>query len=463
VKQGPKKTNRELEVFLETEMKSMICVLALVFFSPLPAEDLPSCQRSALVNSQELSIAELQTLIAREKIEEIHGINLPKISVDGSYNIRDKHPGVARRNPLYHATPTRPDQDPTEIPEQPRRIKTIAANKDVATSKVSLIVPLYDCGHVNDMMRAQRSNVEATIHQRDRIEQDLLFAVAQSYYKVLEGCKIESVVLQSIKVLTQQLATATDLYSVGFVTKNDVLVVEVQLAQRQQELIQARHNTESALASLSRLVGKTIDHSGQLTDICGDVFWEESLATFLSKAVLEHPELKKIQSKQNAAVSELEAIRTENYPQLTAFVNFHSSSDNYLLHRNWLHTGFGICIPIFDGGIVDSKLAQKKKQMEQLSLTYEGALEDIRLQVQKAYLNVDSAYSKIPVALKSIDLAEENLKIDKDLFEEGLIVSDDLLNDEERLAQARSNYFQSLYSFQIAKCQLDYAAGLICL
>ena len=449
-------------------MKQYYFLITLFFFAPLVADEpltLCDCQKEALHHSQELSIAELQTMIAQEKIDEIRGINIPKISAEGTYNVRDKDQGFVRDNPLYHASPTipRPDVNPLDIPEPPRRIKTISAEKKYTSSKVSLIVPLYDCGHVNDMMQAQRSTVEATEHERDRIQQDLLFAVADSYYRSLEGAKIEEVVLQSIKVLTQQLATAKDLFSVGYVTKNEVLVVEVQLAQRQQELIQARHNIESALASLSRLVGKKVERTAQLTDISREVQWKETLATFYSRADCCHPELKRIIANEKAAQAELKAIRTEDYPRLSAFVNFNSSSDKFLLHKNWIHSGVGLTVPIFDGGIVDSKMAQKRKQIDQLSLRYSQAVEDIHLRVQKAYLNVDSAYSRIPVALKSIELAEENLKIDHDLFEEGMIMSDDVLNDEERLAQARSSYFQSLYSFQIAKSQLEYAAGLIAL
>ena len=77
----------------------------------------------------------------------------------------------------------------------------------------------------------------------------------------------------------------------------------------------------------------------------------------------------------------------------------------------------------------------------------------------EAYLAVDAAYNKIPVAKSSIQHAEENSKIDRDLYQEGLMASSDLLNDEERLAEARSNYFQALYNFKIAKCRLAYAIG----
>jgi hypothetical protein len=40
------------------------------------------------------------------------------------------------------------------------------------------------------------------------------------------------------------------------------------------------------------------------------------------------------------------------------------------------------------------------------------------------------------------------------------VTSDDVLNDEGRLAQARSNYFQAVYDFYIARSALNYASGL---
>jgi outer membrane protein TolC len=423
-------------------------------------------QEIAIVHSEELSIAELETLIATEKIREIRGINLPKLTVDGSYNIRNNDIGFVRKNPMYkkqqptpphvHGEPPAPRPDP-----QPKTIKTIAANKHVTNGKVSLIVPVYDFGYVSNLMKAQTSIVEATVHEKDRVQQDLLAAVAGSYYRALEGSKIETVVLESIGVLGTQLATAQDLYSVGLVTKNDVLVVEVQLAERQQERIQARHNTESALCSLTRLTGRQITLVSELEDVKEEVSWNESVDSIIAQSDAVHPVLKKIQANTTAASFDYEATKAENFPDINAFVNLHSSSDSYLLHKNWVHGGVCIEIPIFDGGIVDSKLAQKRKQISVLDLRYTEAVEDIHLEIRKAFLKVDSALYQIPVAQKSIQLAEDNLMISKDLFEEGLIMSDDVLRDESRLAQARSNYYQSLYDFYIAKSELEYAAGLI--
>ena len=160
------------------------------------------------------------------------------------------------------------------------------------------------------------------------------------------------------------------------------------------------------------------------------------------------------------AESDIQATRTENFPDINAFFNLNTSSDKYLLHQNWIHSGIGITVPIFDGGIVDAKVAQKRKGLEAIDLRYSKALEDIHLDIQKAFLRVDQAFQQIPVAQQSIQLAEDNLAISQDLFTEGLVTSDDVLNYEGRLAGARSNFFQAVYDFYIAQAALEYASGL---
>lgn len=443
--------------------------LGLFLASNLMCEEsytLLDCERMTLQRSRRLSIAEINILIAKEKINEILAYDTPTITADAVYGLRNKHPGVVRKvSPMPAGPPPPPGTSPPQGPQHrdgsPTRIKTITGNKKTTNTKIALNIPIYDFGYTDNLVEAQNSTVEETVCTRDRVEQDLLLAVVVSYYRALENAKIESVVSQSIKLLTQQLATAQDLYSVGSVTKNDVLGVEVQLAERKQELIQVQHNIESALASLYRLTEVKITKAESLQDISHEYTFEQHLESCLAHVKEQHPDLKKIQATIKATEAEYRAIRCENYPDITGFVNFQSSSDSYLMHKNWIHTGIGIQIPIFDGGVVQSKLIQKTDRLKTLELSYESTYKEVCLQVTKAFLKADAAYNKVPVAHSSISYAEENMRIDKDLYEEGLLASDDLLNDETRLAQARSNYYQALYTYQIAKFELEYAMGTI--
>lgn len=433
---------------------------SVCFCDEAPSYSLHACQAKALERNQLVSIAGLQMNVAREKINEIEGINTPKLSAEGLYTIRDKHPGSIRKAPVQQ----KPAASPPGLQQKehrPSTIKTIVGHKKVATSKVSLIVPICDFGYVDRLVGAQKSRVEERESEAKRTEQDLLLAVARSYYTALESKHIELVVLQSIKLLSQQLAVAKDHYAVGLVTKNDVLGVEVQLASRRQELIQVQHTMEQAIAALNRLTELTIKSVAELEDCSSDVVWKENLSSLLCKVNDEHPDLKKIRAEIQAAEYTYGATMAENYPEITGSVGFNTSSDSYLLHRQWLNAGVGIEIPLFDGGIVQSKLLQQKDIQKELDLQYDAAYQDICLQVTNAFLSVDAAYGKIPVAQESIIQAEENLKIDRDLYQEGFLASDDLLNDEERLAEARSNYFQALYNFKRAQNELAYALGEI--
>lgn len=447
-------------------MSRITLFLLLAVSSFLRSEEHPlsflECQKAAIRTSEALTVAEMQILIDQEKIHQILGINLPKLSAEARYSARNNHPGALSPNPAYHQH--KPEdasgEQASHQNSSSRHIRSIGGDKETSTGKISLIVPIYDFGRVSNMMAAQESTVEADRYQREKVQQDLLLTMAQSYYRALEGRKIEAVVVKSQKLLEQQLRISQDYLSVGLATKNDVLVVEVQLAQRQQELIQAQHNTESSLASLSRLTGISITNTSQIEDVPEDVRWADSLTELLSTSD-DHPDLQKITAETEAARSGYRAIFSENLPNITAFASADTCSDRHLLHKNWLTAGVGIQIPLIEGGITTSKMTQKKQEIDQLAFVFKGTKENIRLGVRKAFLQVDNAYHKIPVAHKSIHLAEENLRISKDQFEEGLLSSDDLLNDETRLAQARSNYYQSLYDFYLAKTALEYAAGIL--
>ena len=118
----------------------------------------------ALQRSQRLSIAELQIGVAREKIHEIQGINTPKICAEAASALRDKHPGSKRKvDPKAFATKPpqgSPQQQVTKEPlpqdERPKTIKTIVGNKKTTTTKVSLLVPIYDFGYVDNLVGAQK-------------------------------------------------------------------------------------------------------------------------------------------------------------------------------------------------------------------------------------------------------------------------------------------------------------------
>jgi len=398
---------------------------------PLHAKlSLQDCQRFAFENSERLSIGDLRVLMEKDRIAEVRGMALPQLSAHVDYVAA----GEAHRFLKKH--------------------KTI-------NGKASLIVPLFNFGGASNKISEQETRYEASLYDNERLKQEILYEVSQAYFRVLESQKIENIVRQSLSTLEEQRRVSQDFYGQGLIHQNDLLLIDVQVAQREQDLIQASHNVAISIARLNRLMGFQIDAPTEIEDILAEISWKANLETCLKEAKECHPELISLQIQIKAACYAYKAEKGALYPSIYAFTDYSTTNDYTFPYTHGLDAGIGIEINLFDGGTTWAKIRRREKEYLELQYRYKGVEEDLELTVRTAYYQAIAASNKIPLALKGIQVSEENLKITQDQFGEGFITTYDLLNDEERLAQARSNYWQALYDFHQARLDLCFAAGMI--
>jgi OMF family outer membrane factor len=86
-------------------------------------------------------------------------------------------------------------------------------------------------------------------------------------------------------------------------------------------------------------------------------------------------------------------------------------------------------------------------------------LDDIRLEVEKSYLDLKNAVEKIQVTKDAANQAEENLRIHKIRYEEGIGTSTDVVDAITLLTTAETNYYRAVYELRRAQAELQYAMG----
>jgi outer membrane protein TolC len=69
------------------------------------------------------------------------------------------------------------------------------------------------------------------------------------------------------------------------------------------------------------------------------------------------------------------------------------------------------------------------------------------------------AEKNISVAQKSIEQAEENLRLNEERYKYQVATATDVLDAVVLLAQTRLNYFSALGNFNVAKAQLERSMG----
>ncbi len=401
-------------------------ILAASFLYGLTLED---CYHLAIAHSETMTLADLKAMIEEDRLREVWGTALPQLSAQADFITK----GDARH---------------------------VGHHDRTKNARVSLIVPLFNFGGAYNAIQAQEKRQEAAIIDIDSARQEVLFATNRAYFTLLEAQKIEMILKQSIQTLNEQLRITKDFLNQELVQENELLLVEVELALSHQELMQAQNNVALALAKLNRLIGYELDCNTQIIDILDQVNWEGNLHQILFEAKNNHPGLKSLAVEIEAAGYTRKAEKGKLYPSIYGFGNYSTTDDYALPYKHGLDAGIGVQISLYDGGTTWAKLKRLKKEICELEQRYAAEEKNIELSVRSAFLNVESALCKIPLALKGIELAERNLKTTQDLYAEELITNVDVINDEEKVLKARFNYYQALYQFHRAKADLAYSAGM---
>ncbi|WP_068467913.1 TolC family protein [Candidatus Protochlamydia phocaeensis] len=393
------------------------------------ALSLRDCQNLALANSEKMTIADLQALIEQDRLSETRSLIRPRLNAEANYiwSGEPKH---------FHKT------------------------KGIKTARISLTVPLFDLSSCN-LIQAQKKLYHSSLFSADNIEQDLLYAVHTAYFHLLAAQKLEEIIQHSISSIDEQLRITADFHQQGLLHRNDVLQVEVQLAQLKQDAIEARHQTLLAQASLNRLIGWELNCPIEIEDVAESNMGIDNLEEMIALAKAKHPALLALQAQMAAIRYQYKAEQAQFYPSVYAFTNYSSTGEYALPYRHGIDAGIGVQLSLYEGGSTLAKLRRIKKEQCELDYQYRAIEKDIELSLRTAYLTIQSALCKIPVALKSISFAEENLVLTKDLFEEGLVTASDVMSDEAGVVTALVNYYQALYTYYQAKTDLIYSAGLM--
>jgi outer membrane protein TolC len=83
------------------------------------------------------------------------------------------------------------------------------------------------------------------------------------------------------------------------------------------------------------------------------------------------------------------------------------------------------------------------------------------LEVRTAYLNLTSAEKSIETAKVAVEKAQEDYKIAQVRYSAGVGTNLDVMDAEEKLTTAQSNYYNALYKYNSSKAALDKAMGLM--
>jgi TolC family type I secretion outer membrane protein len=329
------------------------------------------------------------------------------------------------------------------------------------TSRVTVDQMVFDFWATSSRYQAAILGKAATRLDTAQVRDNIFLLVCQGYFRVLRGEKLVEVARQEVVQLTDQLRDAKNLYEYGVTTYNDVLQAEVALADAKQRLITAKNDVVNAKSALNKLIGLPIATPLSLAEEKDLAVPPLNIANASDLALQQRSDLKATTSRIEQGGKNVTQTKAKFYPRFYAQAgHFYQQNLAWVNDSQWFAI-FGFKWSLFTGLDTRAQVRQAREKVEQLKVQREDLNDQVRLNVQTAYLALNETAERIRVTEQSVAQGEENLRLNRERYREQVGTATNVVDASTLLTRTRVNFFNARYDHQLAKAQFLWAIGAI--
>ena len=301
---------------------------------------------------------------------------------------------------------------------------------------------------------------------KDRAE--LVYAVKNAYWGLAKALQVEAVVRKNVRQVAERLKDVRAFFEQGLLVRNEVLRAELQLSNAELMAIDARDGVEVARTALASLIGLPLDAEIEpMTTAESHAARgpEAAPAALIDKALQDRPELRAADLRVRASEAGLKAARAGFYPQVALAGNYYYLRPNARFmpaldkFKGTWDVGLAVSFDLWNWGQTKRQAEQAKAQAAQ-ARDARALLEDQAVpEVTQSRLALARAREKTVVAAAAVVQADENLRLVRVRFRQGVALNTEVLDAEVFLLQARLARAQAGIDHVLALARLEKALG----
>ena len=305
-------------------------------------------------------------------------------------------------------------------------------------ASLSLSQPLYTGGRVGAAVSAAEADILTGRENLRRVEAQVLGNVITAYVDTRRDQEALRIRQENVRVLERQLEESKARFDVGEITRTDVAQSESRLASAQAQFQTAQAQLAISRANYVAIVGQSP----------GDLAPEPSLANLLPGSVdqafdsaqVDNPQIRAAQYAEQASKARLSGARAERMPSVALRTTLGFSGDinpvdTDLYSRN-LTTSVGVTVPLFTGGLTNSRVRQSIERNNVDRIGVETARRSVLQGLTQSWSQLSAARANIgstDTQVRAARIAAEGTRQEQQV---GLRTTLDVLNAEQELRAA---------------------------
>jgi outer membrane protein len=421
----------------------------------------------AYKNVIDLKNAQVNYKIQEAQNKEITGRALPQVSANGGTQHYIKLPqvlfpqsdanvyNVLKAQGLIPSTVQPPD--PVLVPfsfQQPWNLSV------GATLQQLLFQPDVFVG-----LQARKTALNLSASVIDQTKETIKDSAYRRYYAILIAEKQLGFLNESVARLEKLYHDDSIMFKNGFAEKLDLDRVQVQLTNLRTTQSVLTNSITLAYAAMKFALGISQNDTVVLKEELTNETIKESVLADKFKYE-DRPEIRTLGFNRQLQQLDVKRNKLGALPTVALAGNYSINAMGQKFFTDpttrWLkssYVGLNVAVPVFDGFQRRYRVKQSQLNVEKVDNTIEQVKQVIDLQQTISKESLTNALLNLDAQQRNMTLAESVYNTTKKKFEAGLGSSFEILQSENELQTAQSNYFTALYNAIIAKVGYQSSLG----
>lgn len=340
------------------------------------------------------------------------------------------------------------------------------ANFPTQSYLAQVIQPLFHYDYIAGLKQANIS-VARSVQELELEHQNIIVRVADSYFGILAAMDN----LQNIKAEEAAIKIHHDRaegsYRKGLIPITELEDVRARLASIQADKIEAERVIDTAIHALMEIIGTPLAHLNQMKE---DVVFaapdpddaEQWIDLGLKKGLSVN--IKRLESEE--AKKEIDRQKAGHYPSVDLQGNWSLKDAGGSIYGGGskidsTEVGVKMNIPIFNGGIINSKIRESMANYNKLLQEVKKEERQVVRQVRDWFHGMKSSAGRIDALKKTVDSRKLILWAKEQGFRSGMNSSVEVLDAAKELNFHLKNYSRAKYEYVMNFLKLKLAAGVL--
>jgi len=391
------------------------------------------CVGPARAQQNSGAVSSLEKLSFRESLELAYKQN--PLMVEGKKTLEGSQGGLIT---------TRAFQNP----EVELEIGGFKEDRDVNLDSIEIKQPFDPFGV--HFLKSKIAQGEVKIQEENlrSIWMEVYLNVGQTYLKIILHKKQMELASQNLEAMRRFFSSVQLRYSSGQALKNDFQRAKIELLKAENDYLSAQNELQIGKARLNLILGRPMEDEFEIVEELKEENFTATLEDLKTVGVMNRPDIKMADLKLDITKKNLLKEHLNRLPAY--YVGFKRINEE---DRDDYAILVGVNVPLWNLNQGEVKKAKTQNDIQEQRVKTSRA--EAAFEIYEAYLTAQLHHKQLDITKRSLDEADELLRLANLRYSEGKIDFLNYLDQVKAATQAKVDYYQALFNLTRSVSELE--------